>query len=408
MKIYRAIGTILSAVLTLVLVILLTCSTLVLCAARAVSKDTVSDITKTVISNEDVQKEISAGLSAAITDMLFDFSIAQKPTQNGGTQSVEQSGKPSSSQTQEIPEQTLVVSEEQINEILNMPEVQNAISDIVSDYAMLIIEQKEDHNVSCAQTIENMLSENPDAFNAQFESILNDCGLSYDEVYDLASEFAAQNGFTIAPRGVSYTAIAISILNQKTEELDAMIESVIEEFLPATDSAEPSLSAASAIRTMPVLTAIPNNAEANNGEAQSALSLFSQILAILQNPRIYAALLSLLLVFFLITALFTWSFKRPLLFIGIAAILTGALLIGVSNLPIPYDMLAEIGADMIMPESASLQSTMHDVLVTAWDNASGIILTHASIAIAIGVISCTGFALLCIFGKKKKQTAVAA
>ena len=184
-----------------------------------------------------------------------------------------------------------------------------------------------------------------------------------------------------------------------------MIESVIADFLPATDSPENVGSQTAIPRTLPVLTAVPpiSPADTETAEAESALGILSDILAILQNPRIYAAVFALLLIFFLITALFTWSFKRPLLFIGIATILSGILLIGIANLPIPYDILAEMATDMIMPNSASLESTMHDVLVTTWDSAASIIATHALVSMAVGILACTGFALLCIFGKKKAQ-----
>ena len=302
--------------------------------------------------------------------------------------------------TEQLPENIIQISEDKITEILNMPEVQDTLSDIVSDYAMAIIEQKENHNISCSQSIEDMLTENPAAFNQQIEDILKECHLTYDDFYDLAKELADQHGFSIPEKGASLTSVAIAILGHKSEEIDAMIESIINEFLPATDSADQIYT----FRTMPILTAVPSltaPSDKDIDEAQSVLETFSSILAILQNPRIYAAIIALLLIFFLITALFTWSFKRPLLLIGIAAILTGVLLICAANLPIPYDTLAEFAADMIMPESDSLESTMRDVIITTWDSAANIITTHAIVTVLIGILCCTGFALIGIFSKKK-------
>ncbi|MBQ8497141.1 MAG: hypothetical protein IJ489_06800 [Clostridia bacterium] len=416
MKIYRTIGTILSSLFMLILVIVLTASLLILSAARAVSKDTISNITKTVLSNEDVQAEISSEISSALTDMLQNIvstKPSQPPTQNQNQNQNQNSTPQNPSQstgnttngnenTEQSPETVIQVTEEKITEILNMPEVQDTLSDIVSDYAMAIIEQKENHNISCSQSIEDMLAENPEAFNIQIEDIIKECNLTYDDFYDIAKELAEQNDFAIPEKGASYTAVAIAILGHKSEEIDALIEGVIEQFLPASDSADQIY----AIHTMPVLTAVPSitaPSETEIDEAQSTLETISSVLTILKNPRIYAALLSLLLVFFLITALFTWSFKRPLLLIGIAAILTGILLIGVANLPIPYDALAELTAEIIMPDSDSLESTMRDVIITTWDSAASIITTHAIVSVLIGILCCTSFALIGIFTKKKVQ-----
>ena len=77
MKIYRTLGTILSSFLIVILVIALFSSMLVFSAARAVSKNTISDITKAIVANEDVRAEISTSLSSEIIPFKTNDEIEQ-------------------------------------------------------------------------------------------------------------------------------------------------------------------------------------------------------------------------------------------------------------------------------------------------------------------------------------------
>ncbi len=420
MKVYRAIGTVLSSILILVLVLVLVSSLLVVSVAQCVSKDTISNITKTILSNESVKEEISAGLSQALTDMMQSM-VSNKPTSESNQQNTVPSGNQQTSEnapqygdnenpykgnddgnesTGEVVEQeiTIAVSQERISEILSMPAVQDAVSDLVSDYAMVIIEQKENHNVSCSQTVEKMLADNAGEFNVQIENIVSDCNMMYDDFYDTAALIASENDLYIPDRGASYVSVLIAIIGQKRGDIDRMIETVLQDFLPASDSAEFTNPQAS-LRSLPVLTAtvtLPSDTD-------SALSFASEALEILQNPKIYAAVLSVILIFFLITAFFTWSFKRPLLFIGIASVLTALCLFAVTYIPMPYDMVAEILAESIMPDNASLIGTMRDVTATTWSAACNIIRVHALSALIIGVLCFIGFGILYSISKKKKN-----
>ena len=106
MKIYRAIGTFLSSILTFVLIFALVVSLLVLSAAHSISKNTISDITKTILSNEDVKNEISAGLSDALSSVMQNTIIkpsqggasSQMPSQSGNASQTPEQGGTSSSE----------------------------------------------------------------------------------------------------------------------------------------------------------------------------------------------------------------------------------------------------------------------------------------------------------------------
>ena len=445
MKIYRTLGTILSSFLIVILVIALFSSMLVFSAARAVSKNTISDITKAIVANEDVRAEISTSLSSSIADML-QSALGNSSDQTGNVENPS-GGNPCTSEgnvgspegniggsegniggsegnvgefegdvgtpeqnensTPSTPENDLLAfSEGLINDVLNMPEVQDTIGDIVAEYAMAILEQKHPE-VSLSESIENMFAENPEAFNTQIENVVTQCQLTYDDIYEIAASIAEESEFEVPAYGASYTDLILSVFGQVREEIDALLDGILTEFLPATDSAE-TIPTVKNARAFTVLTAMPlTSIPANNdtAEAESALAIFSNILSILQDPKIYFAVFALLLIFFLITALFTWSFRRPLLFIGIAMIITSLLLLTVTFFPIPYDALAEMAADMIMPDSATMVSTIRDVIVATWYNAASVIGIHAIACLLIGALCCTGFALLRIHAKKKATEA---
>ena len=408
MKVYRAIGTFLSSVLIILLVLVLVSSLLVVSIAQCISKNTISDITKTILSNETVKEEISAGISDALTTMVQ--SMVSKPTVGGNLQSNDdlQSTQTENNQSEgtlnsiipgENPENenletalekelVIAVSQERISEILSIPAVQDAVADIVAEYAMVIIEQKEDDNVSCFQIVEKMLTDNSQEFNAQIEKIVSDCNMTYDDFYDTAALIASESNLYIPDRGVSYVSVLISIIGQKRGEIDQMIEAVLQDYLPDTErTARPNPTAA--LRALPVMTAtvvMPENTD--------VLNIASDAIEILQNPKIYAAVFAVILIFFLITALFTWSFKRPLLFIGIASVLTAAVLFVVTLLPMPYQMIADMLAEAIMPDNVSLIGTMYDVAVTTWNAACDIIRVHALSALIIGALCLIGFGFL--------------
>lgn len=438
MKIYRTLGTILSSFLIVILVIALFSSMLVFSAARAVSKNTISDITKAIVANEDVRAEISTSLSSSIADVL-QSALGNSSDQTGNVENPS-GGNPGTSEgnvgspegniggsegnvgesegnvidpeqnensTPSTPENDLLAfSEGLINNVLNMPAVQDTIGDIVAEYAMAILEQK-NPEVSLSESIENMFAENPEAFNTQIENVVTQCQLTYDDIYEIAASIAEESESEVPAYGASYTDLILSVFGQVREEIDALLDGILTEFLPATDSAE-AIPTVKNARAFTVLTAMPlTSIPANNdtAEAESALAIFSNILSILQDPKIYFAVFALLLIFFLITALFTWSFRRPLLFIGIAMIITSLLLLAVTFFPIPYDALAEMAADMIMPDSATMVSTVRDVIVATWYNAASVIGIHAIACLLIGALCCTGFALLRIHAKKKATEA---
>ena len=412
MKVYRAIGTFFSSLLIIVLVLLLVTSLLVVSIAQCVSKNTISDITKTILSNESIKEEISAGISQALTDMMQN--VVSKPETGNNTQSSQTGatvpgGIPSSPSenenkgdeyTEQTPEKdiTIAVSQERISEILSMPAVQDAVSDLVSEYAMIIIEQKEEYDVSCSRTIESMLADNASAFNEQIGYIVTDCNMTYDDFYDTAVLIANEADLDIPDKGASYVAILISIIGQKSEEIDQMLEDVLAQVLPATDHAETIVPTA-ALRSLPVMAATVTISL----DTESPLELVSDVLEILQNPKIYAAIFALVMIFFLVTALFTWSFKRPLLFIGIASVLTAVCMFVITCLPIPYDMIAQMLAESLMPENVSLVDTMRDVVITTWSSACDMIQRHSLSALVIGVFCFVGFGILCSISKKKTQ-----
>lgn len=423
MKIYRTIGTILSSILTFVLILVLVLSLTVLSVANAITKDTIASITKSIMQNDTIREEISVSLAAQMQTITSELVVTiTKPsteTEKPGSPSDDTQGTtpgttPTPGETPENPEdppveetKVIEIPAEHINEFLEMPEVQEAFSDIIAEYAMVIVEQNNAGTISGAARMEVMFRENPDSFNELVESFLPEYELTYDDFYNLAKGVAEESDVAFPDHGASYSEMLASFVSAKSEQIDRMIEDIIAEYLPDQTASMGTTPVMKVRRAMPLLTATsaPALDEADNTELQNYLAILSDALSILQNPKIYAALLALIIFFYLLTALLTWSLLRPTLFVGIALMASGALLLTVSNLPIPFDFLASTISDALGAQNAV--ASIQETLVITWNAIEKIILSHALVVIAIGVILLAVFITLSIAASMKSKTAKA-
>lgn len=386
MKIYRTIGTVLSSFLTFIFIILLTLSMTLLSAARVVTKETVSNLTKTLLQNEAVRNEISAQLSSAVSGFTLDLS---------------------NSIQQDDAENTVVIeiSQEHLDKILSMPEVQTALGNIISDYTMVIVDQNQEAPVSASEQLEAMLYENPLAFSEQIASILPEYDLTYDDFYEATSSIAMEHKLSMPEYGANYSEIVSVLVSANSAEIDKMIEDVIAQYLPSELSYHASSdrnALMSISKAMPLLSAT-SPAGKNVSALQSDLSILSEALAILQDPSVYISLISFVLIFFLLTALLTWSLFRPTLFLGIAAIISGILMIIITQITPPFYMIAQSITEQFSQSSVALTSTVSQIMMSIWYNITASISTHGIITLASGITLILIFTLICIIRYRLKK-----
>ncbi len=375
MKIYRAIGTVFSVLLALIFTLEIFGLALAHGAARAVNKQTISDITEAFLDNEELYGEmtdqIATAVSASITEQLS-------------------AGLP-----EEVPAMEEEAVAEVISEILNTEAFKNVVSDVASDYIMDMLENNgTPAEVNIAEKVSDMFTENAETFDTILENTADKFELSYDDIYDAIASYTESFGVDAPEHGVSYSELMASIVESNNEALNSLLN----QYLGATGLSTEDLPMEDPdVDYAPVDADSQTEAEAEISEMEALMHIVSEVLAFLKSPVFIAMICGSFLLFFGISALLTWSIRRPLLISGIMALGYGALLLGTSSLVFPTALVQEMLADSF----GTATEAATDIIMVAWNAMCENLMLFGILALVHGVLFIALFILWRVLARKK-------
>ncbi len=375
MKIYRAIGTVFSVLLALIFTLEIFGLALAHGTARAVNKQTISDITEAFLDNEALYGEMTDQIATSVSASLTEQLSANLPA--------------------EVPAMEEEAVAEVIDEILNTEEFKNVISDVASDYIMNMLESNETPaEIDVAEKVSDMFTENTETFDTILENTADKFDLSYDDIYEAISSYTEDFGVEVPEHGASYSELMASIVESNNEALNSLLNQYLgaaglsTEDLPMED---PDIDYA------PVDADSQTEAETEISEMEALMQIISEVLAFLKSPVFIAMICDSFLLFFGISALLTWSIRRPLLISGIMAIGYGALLLSTSSLVFPTALVQEMLADSF----GTATEAATDIIMVAWNAMCENLMLFGILALVHGVLFIALFILWRVLARKK-------
>ena len=136
-------------------------------------------------------------------------------------------------------------------------------------------------------------------------------------------------------------------------------------------------------------------------EMQALMKEVGIVVDFLKSPIYVLIICGVLLLFFGICALLTWSAKRSLLISGIMMAFCAIMLFVTGSIKFPTELLLPI----LEENFGTAAITAHDILAIAWGAATSNITVCGLIALAVSLLFIGGFILWCNLAKKKKAIA---
>ncbi len=448
MKTYRLIGSTLCAVLTPFTILILCAALLLFNVAGMITEDTIRNLTEDFMQDEQVRDTVSG----YFTEELFGSGREDSPIAKESIDKI--IALPSTqkliseilaSGTEELTggefDGTLNLSEKIRENFTENPETMTDFSDDVSNVLLEDTDFRETikqafltendgvpaidgetldkilQTESCRKLLSAMLSQKlseavgapvPEPLNIADELadfIKNEPALA-DEVIDAyfpdsetfyaavadASAYAKEVGAPQPEIGISKTDFVLYCLELYEDDCNEYFDQIL-------GGAEVDYTASESTDANP-----PDGADdlvlELDEETTEMLNQLASALAFLRSTAFLLIILAFFALSYLFTALLTFSLRRPLIFSGITALLTGIALIAVTALPIP-SLATEVVTD-----STELITSL---IASVWGSLStGLIITGV-IAIVVGILLFVSYFFL--YEKKKvgkKETACVA
>ncbi len=447
MKAFRIIGTVIGAFLLPLISIILCAALLLFGAANMITDKTINTVVSASMENETVKTTISVALTDSLT------------TQFLGTNA-----------TPEQAEQLQAT----ISDILELPSLQELVSNILTDSADEIISGSFDGELDLSEKISNAIESNPalleevtkdlststmqndtiremiassemaTAVFGELEKEEADAILADPAVQELvgkvmadqivgtlttsapALDFAAELGEIIEEKPSLFEPIIqtqipdeetkASIIQSAADYADSLgvpppkdnlsdtelvlylielyRDQINEQVIGALGATEPDIDYTSPDETVPAPAPSSGNASLSFDEETTAMiNTLSGVLHFLRSAAFFLLILCVFIVFYLLMALLTWSFRYPLIFEGISASLTGLLLIAIGALPL---------VQLLPTDSSDEMTEIILALVTSvWGVLAGKLSLIGIIALVVGIACIAGYIVWTILRKKK-------
>ena len=309
------------------------------------TEDLVSLATDYLTADDSITKNIEAGFSEAFTFRTTSTSFTEAE----------------------------IITEEDMQELLSFPAFRHTLSEFITDYVLMILGQNALTAISFAERFEAMFLNHQDTFNGWIEDKLQKNDISYDLFYE-AIDMVIEG--ELPAKGASYSEIFASMIAANGESIDG----IISEYIPLSIENEEELPAEMA-------------------ELRNTITMVSDTLALLQNPVLYVAIAGIVIIFFLLFALLTWSFKIPSMITGIATILAGAPLLLIATASVPFEAIIE----SLALNDPAMKQTVAGLATTIWASIASNLLITAVVCICAGVLLIGLFILLQILSSKKRK-----
>ncbi len=441
MKAYRIIGSLFSSLLMPIFIILLCASILVVSAANLITEKSINAIVKNTMQNE----EMKAAVSDTLINNIYSGENADSPEMK-----------------------------EAIDQIMELPSIQNVISNIVSNSADEITSGNFDGELNIQEKLEDSLTEDPELLPTLSEDVVNVLLENDSFRTSLAQSFITDASVTAigedvvdmllqepAVKTMIAQIVTYSIENNlgidKTFDVDiaqglsdmiaenpTLAQSVAEISFPDSQTFDAAVAEATAFanktgqpapqegisqveflqyyleiyghnindavkgailnaetdRTDYAPDAAPDAESQSNDlsikfddETVATLNEIAAILNVFKSPLFILAILSIFLFYYLFAALLTWSFRYPLIFSGIASIITGISLIVIAMIPISDILAASAG------EGA--ENLVFALIASIWGVLANKLLLIGTLGIVLGIALITVFIITHIMIKNK-------
>ena len=444
MKAYRIIGSIFGSILMPVFIIVLCACLLVASAAGLITTKSITNMVESAMDNDDIQSSVSEVLVENLTipgisdnpEMQDSINqIMSLPSVQGmisdiisdGAEELTSGNFDGELNVQEILQDTLtqdpellstmsteivdimieneelrnsiatsllgenaseILGDELIDDLMQAPEVKNIFAKMITGTLQTGL-QIEAEAINITDEMENLISENPALVEDVMDALIPN-EEAFQNVIAEATTYAQENGLPAPDANISKLDFAAYYLNLYGDQLNSIFQNTnFDADVDYTDYETPTSSSDNALN----LTF--------DEETVAMINQAAEVLNILRSPLFILAILGILLFYYLLMALFTWSFRYPLMFCGITAILTGMLLIAITNLPV-YDLLNASAAT----DSAEL--LVFPLITSVWGVLAKKIVLFGTAGIVLGILLITVFIITGIMIKNKKRAALLA
>lgn len=446
MKVYRIIGAVFSSILMPIFIVLLCTSLLITSAANLVTKKSIDAIVGSAMENEEMKNSVSdmvieslyggeniddpqmkesidkimelpsvqsiiSGIVSdsadEITSGSFDGELnVQEKLQNTLTEDSEILPTLSKDIVNVMMESesfrdTLVesllgegtadsIGGELMDELLQDPAVQEVFAKIVMGTLQSKLNLKNVPTVNIADEMLNFVSENPVLAEEVIDTILSD-GESFDLAVAEAAAYAEENGLPAPAADITKLDFAVYYLELYREELNASFQDEVYNSDVDYTNYAPEATPEDKSNDLSIEF---------DEETVNTLNEFAEILNTFKSPLFILAIFGVFLFYYLLATLLTCSFRYPLIFSGIASIVTGISLIVVAMIPISDILAASTGEGA---ESLALA-----LVASIWGVLANKLMLIGTLGIVLGIVLITVFIITGILIKNKAHEAMLA
>ena len=430
MALIRFLGSIVSTALTIVLVTLLTTSLLLVNVVGFFSENNIRAVTEEMLSDEKTQESVAETIAGAVDflpvetvkeilnlpsvkevlpDVIADMAsdtlsginqiLTETPEDLSGAL-LDRLGK----KLEEKPDTLKTVAGDIASVLLGSSAVQNAIASALSDSDLslptetvtalldvpalsrvvgeimaesLIGALKADGTpVDVTGKLTAAIEADPEPFDDAILNALTESGKTPEDFEASIRKLAEESGKTPPASGLSLAELAAFAIGLRADDLNHLFGDMISGESPALD--EVAASDPSAKDELPLQKA----------------DLIDFAFRVLRSSLAVWLVAGTALIFYLLMALLTLSFRLPLLFMGLASALSGGILVIVSRLPIE--------AILRMAKGFEGADVLFSVINVCWTSLSAKLMTSGLLCFAAALVLVVLFSL---FKKRKKQNA---
>ncbi len=279
------------------------------------------------------------------------------------------------------------MNEENKDMILTEPAVKEVVSNVLAESLKAELTGTAREPIDIAQKIKTLLIENPSLAATFVIAYGLDDEAKKETVMQEATDHAEQIGAKAPSENLSDLEMLLYLVDLYQDELNAAFN---ESFTGAD------------IDFVPYAPDIAYDASESDNtvikfdeETTEMINTLASFIHFFRSVAFIAMIIGVFVLLYLLMALLTWSFRHPLIFSGITAVLTGILLLVIGLLPI-HDILA------LIIETGETTEIIFAFIDSAWSVLSDKLILLSVISILVGILMITGFIVIGILAKKKQ------
>ncbi len=278
------------------------------------------------------------------------------------------------------------LSEETTQELLSDSEVQALISEVLAATITNTLTPENAQSIDFAGEIGTIIENNPTLFEEVIHTYIPD-EETKQQIIEAESAYAEQLGVTPPDSDLTDTELVCYLLDLYQKDINQEINAMLGFYEVDYSDFDPDIAFDAPASSSISITFDQKTTDMIN-KLSACMNIFRHVLFL-------TLIFAVFVLFYFFMALLMWSFRYPLIFSSITAILTGILLIVIGALPIKDIMtLIDLGeyAELIL-----------ELLDSVWDVLSDALMIAGAIGILLGLLMITAFILTGMYMKKKHR-----